>query len=186
MARLFVAVVPPPDIQREALRQARSLSWSGAVRWLPPENVHLTLKFLGEVPETPDSKLPELHETITALCSGHGAFDLSLRGAGAFPSVRRACVLWVGASEGSGPLGALARDLEDGLEKLGFGRETRPFRPHATVARAKGGGARLEDPAAADTVGPLDFRAGSIELMRSRLSQEGAAYSNVASYPLRS
>lgn len=184
MGRLFVAVVPPPELRERVLQEAKSLPWEGSVRWLPPENIHLTLKFLGEVPETPDSKLSELDATITALCNGHRAFDLSLDGAGAFPSVQRARVLWVGTCEGSEPLKALAGELEDRLEILGFERETRPFRPHATVARTKGGGARLGEPGTVDTVGPVSFRVDSVELVRSKLSREGAVYSTVSSYPL--
>jgi 2'-5' RNA ligase len=182
--RLFIAIVPPPEVQREALGEARSLQWSGEIRWLPPENVHLTLKFLGD---TPDSDLAGLDAAIANVCSGHRALDLDLRGAGAFPSTQRGRVPWVGVGTGSERLGALASELEDKLASLGFERENRAFHPHATVGRAKSGketGLRLGGSERNPRVGPLAFRAESVELLRSRLSEGGAVYSTVASYPL--
>lgn len=183
--RLFVAIIPPPEVREGALREARSLSWRGSIRWLQPENVHLTLKFLGE---TPEPKMQGLRDALEAACGGHLALDLELTGAGAFPSVERARVLWVGVGEGSDRLRALAEDVEDALESLGFEREKRPFHPHATVGRARDGDARLEDSKRETDLtdlGPLLFRARSVDLVRSHLSRKGAVYSTIASYPLR-
>lgn len=180
--RLFVAVVPPLKVREAALREVRSLPWRGRVRWLPPRNVHLTLKFLGETSET---EMAELHEALRTVCGQHPALDLGLRGAGAFPSVEKARVLWMGVGEGSERLRELAREIEEALESLGFERERRPFRPHTTVGRARDRGAWLEAAGREVEVGPLRFRTGSVELVRSQLSREGAVYSTVASYPLQ-
>ena len=176
-----MAVTPPPEVRQEALRKARSLRRRDRIRWLPPENLHLTLKFLGE---TPEPEISGLRGALAAVCGRHRAFDLDLRGAGAFPSARRARVLWVGVGEGSERLRTLAGDFEDALESLGFEREKRPFHPHVTVGRAGESDARLEDQELDTGVGPLPFRAGSVELVQSRLSRGGAAYSTVASYQL--
>lgn len=173
-----MAIVPPPEVREAALREARSLPWSGRVRWLPPQNVHLTLKFLGESPEPGG-----LHDALRAVCGRHRPLDLDLRGAGAFPSPERARVLWVGVGKGSEALGELAGSVEGALEELGFARERRPFHPHATVGRARERVA-LQDPGLGEKVGPLAFTAQRVDLVRSRLSEEGAAYSTVASYPL--
>lgn len=177
--RLFVAVTPPTEVREAALERARSVSWKGRIRWVPPQNVHLTLKFLGE---TPDEVVPQIEASLEAVCLGHRAFDLALEGVGAFPSAGRARTLWVGAGQGSEALTALAEDVEDALQGLGFEREKRPFHPHATVGRAKDGRAAMtgEEPVSE----PLGFRVRSIELVRSRLTDEGAVYSVAASFAL--
>lgn len=177
--RLFVAVTPPPEVRQAALERARNVSWKGLIRWVPPRNVHLTLKFLGE---TPEETVPQLEAALEQVCTGHGAFDLALEGVGAFPSAGKARTLWVGAGQGSDSLTALAEDVEDALQGLGFEREKRPFHPHATVGRAKYGRAAMtgEEPASE----PLRFRVRSVELVRSRLTDEGAIYSVAASFAL--
>lgn len=179
--RLFVAVVPPPVVREEALRGARSLPWEGNVRWLPPENVHLTLKFLGEIPET---EIPALTPALGAACAEHAAFELALSGAGAFPSKKRARVLWVGVGEGSQALRELAGTVEEALASLGFAREKRPFHPHATVGRARGEEVRLGESERETGIGSLRFRVEAVDLVQSRLSKEEAVYSTVASFPL--
>jgi len=179
--RLFVAVIPPPEVRERALRELESLPWRGDVRWLPPENLHLTLKFLGE---TPEDGIPGIHGALGAACGEYPAFDLTLQGAGAFPSLDRARVVWAGAGEGSEVLEDLAGRIEDALAEVGFERDGRPFRPHLTLGKSRRGGAWLEDTERRAELGPFRFGVGSVELVRSRLSQEGAAYSTVASYPL--
>ena len=181
--RLFVAVVPPPEVRERALKEARSLSWEGHIRWLPPENLHLTLRFLGE---TPDQELPGLRDALEAACSGQEAFDLTLQDAGAFPSADRARVLWVGVGDGLERLNALAGEVDAALERLEIEREKRPFHPHLTVGRARTGDARLGNPGSGGNVGPIPFEVGVVELVQSRLSREGAVYSIIASFPLDS
>lgn len=179
--RLFVALVPPTEVRREALRAAKALPWEGEIRWLPQENVHLTLKFLGE---TPEEKMRGLKETLASVSERHGVLDLALEGIGAFPSTRRARVPWIGVGRGFEPLRALAADVESVTESLGFAREERSYLPHAALGRSRDGKARLRGPQQSSEVGPLNFRAYRVELVQSRLSEEGAVYSTVASYPL--
>lgn len=180
--RLFVAVVPPPRVREAALETAHRLSWEGRIRWTPPQNVHLTLKFLGE---TPEAEVPALERALQKVSRGHEAFDCTLEGVGAFSSLKRARTLWVGVGKGAQRLSELAEDVEAGLEELGFAREKRPFHPHATVGRAKGGGAALVGSEDSDT-SPSGFRVESIELVSSRLSEAGAVYSTLAAPPLGS
>lgn len=177
--RLFVAVTPPPEVREAALEKARSVTWKGRIRWVPPRNVHLTLKFLGE---TPEQDVPRLEAALERVCLGRRAFDLALEGVGAFPSTNKARTSWVGAGEGSEPLRTLAEGVESALRDLGFEPEKRPFHPHATVGRAKGGQAAMdgEEPVSE----PLEFRVRSVELVRSRLTDEGAVYSVAASFAL--
>jgi len=133
--RCFVALELPEGL-RETIaahfaREGRTLS---GVRWVPAGNLHLTLKFLGEL----DAKrLPALEGALTEALLGHAPFSLALRGAGAFPSPERARVIWVGAGTGASEVSALAASVEAALTPLGFSPEERPFSPHLTVGRVK-------------------------------------------------
>lgn len=174
--RAFVAVSPPPEIRETVVERARSLRYEGDVRWLPPENVHLTLKFLGEAPE---EALAAVSAALDGVCRGHGPFKVELAGFGAFPSRERAKVVWAAVGAGSGELESLAAELQSALDPLGFPREERPYLPHATVGRARGRPAHLPDTGA--TWEPLSFPVRSVELVRSRLLPSGAVYSVLSS-----
>ena len=176
--RAFVAVFPPPEVREVLVREARKLMVSGEVRWVRPANVHLTLKFLGDVAQTDLSRVAEVLETV---CGRHEPFEVESSGFGAFPSGRRARILWAGIGEGSERLRALARDVEGSLEPLGFEREARPYTPHLTLGRVRGRPGSL-DAAGASAPGPR-FRVRRMELMRSVLGSYGAAYSTIAAYP---
>jgi 2'-5' RNA ligase len=176
--RAFVAVFPPPEVRETLARAARRLPVSGEVRWVRPANVHLTLKFLGDVAEADLSRVAEVLEAIR---ERHEPFEVALCGFGAFPSGRRARILWASIGEGSEHLRALARDVELSLEPLGFERETRPYTPHLTLGRARGRPVSL-DAAGASEPGP-HFWVRRMELMKSVLGGAGADYSTLAAYP---
>jgi RNA 2',3'-cyclic 3'-phosphodiesterase len=176
--RAFVAVFPPPEVRETLARAARRLPVDGEVRWVRPANVHLTLKFLGDVAEADLSRVAEVLEAIR---ERHEPFEVALCGFGAFPSGRRARILWASIGEGSEHLRALARDVELSLEPLGFERETRPYTPHLTLGRARGRPVSL-DAAGASEPGP-HFWVRSMELMKSVLGGAGADYSTLAAYP---
>lgn len=134
--RTFLAVA----IDREPVQAiGRLLSQlrprSSGVRWVDPKNFHITLAFLGEVAT---ERLPELFQSVEAVCALHEPFDLSLESFGAFPSQRRPRVIKIGAGEGAHALTRLANDLADELELLGYRKEQRPFAPHLTIGRVKG------------------------------------------------
>jgi 2'-5' RNA ligase len=175
--RVFVAVFPPPEVRRALIGAARELPVAGEVRWARPENVHLTLKFLGDVPE---DGMKRVAEALEPVCLRHGPFDAELSGFGAFPSARRARILWAGIGEGSEFLRRLALDVEASLEPLGFEREGRPYVPHMTLGRARG------RPVSFETVEtpPLGFRVKKLDLVESVLGGAGATYSTLATYPL--
>ncbi|NIU74883.1 MAG: RNA 2',3'-cyclic phosphodiesterase, partial [Gammaproteobacteria bacterium] len=130
--RVFVAV-NPTDEERARLDEAsRPLREAGyPVRWLPPENVHLTLKFLGEVT---DEQADEVTAAVAEAVAGLGSFDMTVSGFGAFPSPKRPSVVWAGI-EADEALRAVHERVESALESIGFPRETRPFRPHLTIGR---------------------------------------------------
>lgn len=179
--RLFVAIFPPPEV-REALSQAvKILPVKGDVRWVPARNVHLTLKFLGDVPE---EKVDEIGSVLEEISAGYGPFEVEPSGFGAFPSERKARVVWSGVGEGAETLRSIAEELEPRLEALGFEREKRGYTPHITLGRARKRPAKLE---AADADGATrvpGFTARRLELVESALGGKGASYSTVIGYPL--
>jgi RNA 2',3'-cyclic 3'-phosphodiesterase len=176
--RAFVAVFPPPELRKALARAARELPVADDVRWVGPENLHLTLKFLGEVE---DRDLARIAQRLGRVSERHGPFEVVVSGFGAFPSAGRARVLWAGIGEGADRLTALARDVGSSLEPLGFARDTRPHTPHLTLGRARGRpvalGAQTPHPGAR-------FSVRRIELVESSLSESGATYSALGVYEL--
>ena len=136
--RTFVAV----DVGKAVKKTAKELigEFSGIpadVKWVDPEKMHLTLKFLGDV----DAR--EIHHVCRAVkeaARGVEPFGLEIRGTGAFPNARRPRTIWLGAGEGAEPLGCLAAGIESALEKLGYRREARRFTAHLTIGRIRQGG----------------------------------------------
>jgi 2'-5' RNA ligase len=139
--RLFLAVNLSVAVTRkigEAIGKMRQAAERRGLRvgWVPPANLHVTLKYLGwssaEVVEA-------VRDQVAALSSGLGAFELGARGTGGFPSETGARVLWVGVSDPAGVLGPLAERVDVAMAGLGYAREERPFHPHVTVGRVKEG-----------------------------------------------
>lgn len=177
--RAFIAIFPPPEVRESLLQTARTLPARGEIRWSRPGNVHLTLKFLGDVP---DDDLDGVRGVLTRVCARHEPFAAETSGFGAFPSAKKVRVVWAGVSEGHERLRSLAEDLEISLEDLGFAREARAFRPHLTLGRARGRPARLG--LLESAARGMRFPIREVELVRSVLGEAGAAYSTLAAYPL--
>ena len=176
--RTFVAIFPPPEVQKALLHAAKSVPIDGNVRWTRRENVHLTLKFLGDVGE---EALKDVRVALGEVAGRHEPLRIQPSGVGAFPSKKKARVLWAGVAGGSAELSSLAADVEDALENLGFGREERDYKPHATLGRVRGRPARLlED---LDIRVP-EFAARRLDLVESQLCAAGVAYEKLESYPL--
>lgn len=133
--RTFVAVELSPDIRARASELVRKLSPSGVkATWVKPENMHLTLKFLGD---TPANDLAGVCRAVTEAAAGISAFDIECAGAGAFPSLARARTLWIGVRDPEKKLERLQRAVEDALAELGFRPEHRRFQPHLTIGRVR-------------------------------------------------
>jgi RNA 2',3'-cyclic 3'-phosphodiesterase len=175
--RAFVAVFPPPEVRSALIDAARALP-TDAFRLTAPERVHLTLKFLGEVPP---GDLPRLIPVLERIGRDGTTFDASTSGLGVFPSARRARILWAGIGEGSEELVSLARTVERLLEPEGFVPEDKPFVPHLTLGRARR--PVPFDPSA--TVLPeLRFPVHEVALVESRHEPSGLTYSPLAEYRL--
>ncbi len=179
--RAFVAVRMPalPELQT-VLKPLAAMRWPVAAVSL--ENLHVTLKFLGDIPS---DQITAIQQQLLSVVHGQPPFVLKVEQLGAFPSVDRPSVVWVGLVDAE-PLIALANEIELRLELLGFARESRSFHPHLTLARIKGRPPRE----LFDTIrrgsethfGTVEVR--SIELIRSELHHDGARYSLISSHEL--
>jgi 2'-5' RNA ligase len=175
--RTFVAVFPPPAIREALFRAARDLPASKAFRLIGPEKLHLTLKFLGNVAE---DDLSRVAQALEPLRGRHEPFEVSISGFGAFPSERKARILWAGVGEGSEPLRAVALSVEDLLEPAGFGREQRPYVPHLTLGRARGRQAKLDGASVSPPA--LRFTLSSVDLVESVPGEGEVTYSVLETY----
>lgn len=180
--RLFVAInLPAAECRRIHREVGRLRDEELPVRWVEPENYHVTLKFLGEVGR---DDVGTVKEAVRQVADGNHTFEARVGGFGAFPTIRRPRVLWVGL-EPSPALRCIKQDLEWALAEAGFERETRAFHPHLTLGRASDrGGAgpfRGLDSIVADMEYSGSFLVKNLDLMRSRLGPEGPRYSIVSS-----
>ena len=177
--RAFVAVFPPPEVRGALSTAIRDLDVGGEVRWVPAANVHLTLKFLGNV-AAEDQEQVKL--ALDAVATRHAPFEVTPSGFGAFPSGRRARILWAGVGEGSERLRALAHEIEDRLAPLGFEREDRPYVPHLTLGRARRRPVRFDQ---AGVPAPHHrFAVPGIQLVQSVTGASGPTYPILATLPL--
>ena len=180
--RLFIALNLPKKGRERIYRAIRSLRETDLpVRWLEADHFHVTLKFLGEVRR---ERIVLVEKAMNRIAGSTASFWTDLRGFGAFPTVRRPRIIWLGV--GANPeLRCLKQDLEWGLCDLGFDAETRAFHPHVTLGRADdsgGAGAfRGLDGLLAALRFTADLRVHTVDLMRSHLSRQGATYSVLAS-----
>ncbi len=183
--RLFIALNLPKKERQRIYRAVRPMRDEALpVRWLDLDTFHLTLKFLGEVRR---EDIPVVEEAMQRVAQSTKPFSAKVGGFGAFPTIRRPRVLWVGV-EACPELRCLKQDLEWTLGACGFEAETRAFHPHITLGRARdarAGAFRGLDSlmASLDFEGTMNVR--SLELMRSHLSPEGARYSVLSSARLQ-
>lgn len=134
--RTFIAVELPTEIQRKMAETIEILkSAQAGVKWVEEKNLHLTLKFLGDVPE---QKIGSLASVVDQAVKDVGPFPATIEGTGAFPDERKPRVVWIGTGEGSQEFIKLANSLEENLVPQGFGKaEEREFTPHITIGRVK-------------------------------------------------
>ena len=185
--RVFVALEIPSNVRRELaslianLREATGQSSKNSPRWVRPENIHLTLKFIGEVAK----------DKIAAICGAFAGISrgepiqLEFRDLGFFPNERKPRVLWAGIA-GWNRLEPLVADIETALARIGIPREQRAFQPHLTLARFEA--ARLDAklleaiaPSACRVFGSMDTR--EFHLIESKLKSSGAEYTTVQTFP---
>jgi len=180
--RTFIAIDLPESVRAELRRrQASFRSASADARWTHPEGIHLTLKFLGEVS---DARVKEVSQSLKTLGRFEG-FRVGLKGFGFFPDARRPRVFWVGV-EAPADLGRLVEKVEAAMQKIGFAREGRTFRPHLTLARFRVPQPQpaLQSLLAQQTEQELgNFEVSEFFLFESKLSPQGAEYRKVERFP---
>lgn len=177
--RCFIAIELPQGVKSALSRLQEELKKCEAdIRWVDPNNIHLTLKFLGNVNEKDISKIINI---MTGVCKKYQPFNLEIRGMGMFPNIKSPRVLWVGA-EGNNILKGLQTDIEHGMIKIGFEREDREFTAHLTLGRFrsfKGKENILEIIKLHENESFGTINVKSISLMKSDLSHSGARYSRI-------
>jgi 2'-5' RNA ligase len=187
--RVFVACEVPAEVQRtigEITEKLKATS-EDDVRWVRPDGVHVTLKFLGEVSQ---KKLPAIKMALQEAVVRHSPFNLEFSNIGTFGGREGLRTMWVGIAGDVLRLEAMVRDVNRALSVVGFEPERRPFRPHLTLGRVRDTvptrrRAEIEVDVGRLGVPEVEWRTSQITLMRSRLTPRGAEYDIVATFPLR-
>lgn len=189
LIRCFIALDYPTAVKNQILAFMQKLKerfQSGDIRWVTETNLHLTLKFIGEVPE---AKIDSISSTLLRLTPAHQSFTLSPERTGVFPNSKEPRILWIGSAP-CPPLMSLAAAIDQSLNQHGIPAETKRFSPHLTIGRVNHnlhlqaltriGEAYLSLPA-----DPFDtFQVEGIRLVRSQLQAGGPIYSTIANFPL--
>ena len=189
MLRAFVAVEIPSEIQQKVHREMTTLrkGINSLVRWVPPQNMHLTLKFLGDVSPSSVEFLVQMlrNETANIHC-----FDIHLAGLGAFPSPRRPRVLYIGI-QAPALLDTLQRGIESASRRLGYEEEERPFSAHLTLGRVRQNVNAVEQQQIRRAIEGIQVdllgtaRVDSVHLYKSELNPGGSVYTRLFSAPLK-
>jgi 2'-5' RNA ligase len=188
--RAFIAIELPSQLQDALEKQTARLRHSlgdDLVRWISTQNMHLTLKFMGNITA---SHLEFIKQFITQTADSHSQFDLQISGIGSFPNSKRARILWAGIHAPAG-LASLQKSLEAGAARLGYENEDRPFSPHLTLGRVR----QNIDPAGLQKIRTMldtiqlghigSARVDSIHLYKSELQTSGSVYTKLFSAPLK-
>ena len=179
--RSFIAIELPEEAKKGLARLRRELERNEHkfVKWVDSQGIHLTLKFLGNIPS---KRVTEITEAMGKAVQGISPFRLEISGLGAFPSLKQARVLWVGIGGELDQLSTLQQNIDSVLAALGFAREERPFVPHLTLARVREGASLPERRSFGELVGSAAFEdkypieVEAVRLMRSQLTPAGALY----------
>jgi 2'-5' RNA ligase len=178
--RTFIAVKLPETVLATIDGVQKQLAAHGfSVRWVTTGNIHLTLKFLGEVDE---DEVEDIAAVLTEAVNGFAPLRLAAAGVGVFPSVKRARVIWVGLSGQLPELAALQRSIADRLAMIGYPHEKRPFSGHLTLGRVKCQIAASRLTTAMGAFGDFEsetFAVDRVILFKSELRPSGAAYTEL-------
>jgi 2'-5' RNA ligase len=185
--RAFIAIRLPPDIIELAGElQSRFKSAGLKLRWVRLHSLHLTLRFLGNIPE---QAIADLKGAMQRASLGYGPLDLAAQGMGVFPGIKRPRVLWIGIGGELHKLSELVAGLGDELERIGFAKKKRAFRGHLTLARMKrpvDSRILLEAMQDFGRYNPRPFSARQMILYQSDLRPQGALYTARATVNLAS
>ncbi len=190
LLRAFLAAELPSTIQdriEAATADLHERLGSELIRWVPSRNIHLTLKFLGEVSAT---NMRLIMDLLTARAAQYDPFEVVVGGFGAYPSARRPRVLWIGL-RAPAELAELQRDIEAATARLGYSGEARGFSPHLTIGRVRQNASSVDLQTIRAEIEGIDvanmgtFRVEAIHLFKSDLNPRGSVYTRLHSAPLR-
>lgn len=177
--RSFIAIPLEPSVQKAVAGLVRRLAGEAdGIKWVPSDNLHLTLKFLGDVDNV---QVPEVCQVLRDCCRGIAPFPVHFRGAGAFPNASRPRVLWAGVVEGGQSLAELVGRMEQRFADLGFKPEPRDYQPHLTLGRTRGGSRRAGPEVTQRIEQNADYEVGAMVatevcLYASFLDKQGPTY----------
>lgn len=176
--RCFIALEFPPEIKSSIYRSLkREIKDKPELKWVSEENLHITLKFLGEVP---DKKVPAIGEQLEKIFKGDRRVKIKLGELQAFLDRGEVRVLWIGIAEGEDKIKKYANELEKSLSKMGFKKEKREFVPHLTIARARKNSRKKFKPEDFNIkLNIPDFFVDEIVLFKSTLTPSGPIYEKI-------
>lgn len=187
--RAFIAIELPQPIQEAIEKQTsrlRQAAGDGLVRWIPPQNIHLTLKFLGNIAA---SHMDFLKQLLHQTADSHQPFDVQIGGIGSFPNSKLPRVLWAGV-HAPADLASLQKNIEAGAARLGYEKEARPFSPHLTLGRVRQGIDSRDLQKISSALNGIQIgnigsaRVDAVHLYKSELRPEGSLYTKLFSAPL--
>jgi 2'-5' RNA ligase len=187
--RSFIAIELPEEAKEglASLRRELERDEHKFVKWVAPRGIHLTLKFLGNIPS---KRVAQITEAIEEAAQEISPFHLEISGLGAFPSLRQVRVFWVGIGGEMDKLSQLQQNIDSTLAALGFAKEERSFMPHLTLARVREGASPPERRSFGELVDSTIFEdkyhieVEAISLMRSQLTPAGALYTRLSAVGL--
>ena len=178
--RTFIAIELPQEIREFlSLAQAQLKATGADIKWVEPQNIHLTLKFLGEIDKVKSEKIIKIIEEVA---KDNNAFEIRISSFGAFPKINFPRVIWTGIDSGDKEARVIAKELEEKIEKIGIPKEVRPFSSHITLGRTRSTLNREKlaqglFKLTADFGGKtIEFRATKITLFKSTLTPTGPIY----------
>ncbi|KAA3619781.1 MAG: RNA 2',3'-cyclic phosphodiesterase [Calditrichaeota bacterium] len=182
--RLFICFELPQQVKKMVAECQSNLRHVPVkVAWTRVENLHLTLKFLGD---TKESFINKIENELQVIARGIGPIELVFDKLGAFPNLRQPRILWMGCSVIPANLAELAQQINQQLAVYGFSIEKKLFQPHLTLGRVKGGNLQmLREELAGFHVQKITFKARHLTLMRSELKASGAIYNSLAHIALK-
>jgi 2'-5' RNA ligase len=183
--RSFIAVEIPQSLRAKLEEVQRELKRADAdVRWVRPESIHLTLKFLGSVS---GGELEKLGGSIAPIISSWVPFEVHLHGVGCFPSSRNPRIVWVGIEQGSAEASSLQTAVENRAAEVGFPPETRPFKPHLTLGRIRSSKGKASLAQGVENLRDVEigsYPVNEVYLFKSELKPSGAIYTKLQTFPM--
>ena len=186
LIRSFIAIELPKEIKEDLGKIQDELKKSNAdIKWVEPKNIHLTLKFLGNVDE---KKLEDIKRILRNLSERYKGFFIELSRIGAFPKISSPRVIWIGIEKGKEELSKIFLELEEQLENIGFKKEERGFSSHITIGRVRSVLNRIrliEEVKKINSLSRLSLSCNKITLFKSTLTPKGPIYEAIYQVNLR-